>query len=121
MQESGGCVRSSLNPSAQRPSHIMSGKSQRSSQGTLPPRKEIVRMKTVKTVLHIYFFLEGFKPLKTSSGKKCKCNRSKRQRIPVPNLQLRSSSQAVKVTPCKGMIWYVNIVYKCIYKHMKTI
>ena len=60
--------RSSLDPSAPGPSH-MSGKSQRSS---LPPGKEILRMKTVKTVLHIYFFLEGFKPLKTSSGKKCK-------------------------------------------------
>jgi len=44
--------RSSLDPSAPGPSH-MSGKSQRSS---LPPGKEIMRMKTVKTVLHIYFF-----------------------------------------------------------------
>jgi hypothetical protein len=60
--------RSSLDPSAPGPSH-MSGKSQRLS---LPPGKEILRMKTVKTVLHINFFLEGFKPLKTSSGKKCK-------------------------------------------------
>ena len=60
--------RSSLDTSAPGPSH-MSGKSQRLS---LPPGKEILRMKTVKTVLLINFFLEGFKPLKTSSGKKCK-------------------------------------------------
>jgi hypothetical protein len=54
MQESGGCDRSSLNPSAQGPSHIMSGKSQKSSQSTLPPRKDIVRMKTVKRVTWRY-------------------------------------------------------------------
>ena len=47
---------SSLDPPAQRPSHTMSGRSQKSSQSTLPPRKDIVRMKTVKAVLHIYFF-----------------------------------------------------------------
>ena len=46
---------SSLDPPAQGPSHAMSGKSQKSSQSTLPPRKDIVRMKTVKAVLHIYF------------------------------------------------------------------
>jgi hypothetical protein len=64
-RKSVGVPRSSLDPSAPGPRHL-SGKSQRSS---LPPGKEILRMKTVKTVLHIYFFLEGFKPLKTSSGK----------------------------------------------------
>ena len=47
---------SSLDPPAQGPSHIMSGKSHKSSQSTQPQRKEIVRMKTVKLVLHIYFF-----------------------------------------------------------------
>ena len=47
---------SSLDPPAQEPSHTMSGKSQKSSQSTLPPRKDIVRMKTVKAALHIYFF-----------------------------------------------------------------
>jgi hypothetical protein len=40
--------RSSFDPSAPGPSH-MSGKSQRSS---LPPGKEILRMNSVKTVLH---------------------------------------------------------------------
>ena len=40
---------SSLDPSAPGPSHIMRGKSQKSSEGTLPPREENVRMKTVKT------------------------------------------------------------------------
>jgi len=40
-----------LDPSVPGPSHILSGKSQKSSQGTLPPRKEIVRMKTVKAAL----------------------------------------------------------------------
>ena len=47
---------SSLDPSAQVTTHIMSSKSQKSSQGTQPPRKNIVRMKTVKAALHIYFF-----------------------------------------------------------------
>jgi hypothetical protein len=47
---------SSLDPPAQGPSHMMSGKSQKSSQRTQPPRKDIVRMKTVKAVLHINFF-----------------------------------------------------------------
>jgi hypothetical protein len=47
---------SSLDPPAQGPSHTMSGKSQKSSQSILPPRKDIMRMKRVKAVLHIYFF-----------------------------------------------------------------
>ena len=43
---------SSLDPSAPGPSHIMTGKSQKSSEGTLPPREDNVRMKTVKTELY---------------------------------------------------------------------
>ena len=43
---------SSLDPSAPGPSQIMSGKSQKSSEGNLPPREENVRMKTVKTELY---------------------------------------------------------------------
>ena len=40
---------SSLDPPSPGPSHIMSGKSQMSSEGILPPREVNVRMKTVKT------------------------------------------------------------------------
>jgi hypothetical protein len=99
---------SSFDPPAHGPSHIMSGKSQKSSQSTLPPRKDIV-----KAVLHINFF-GVFQAINTSSTNKCKSYRTKRQIIPIPNLHLCSSSQKVTVTSCKGMTWYVKIVYKCI-------
>jgi hypothetical protein len=99
---------SSFDPPAHGPSHIMSGKSQKSSQSTLPPRKDIV-----KAVLHINFF-GVFQDINTSSTNKCKSYRTKRQIIPIPNLHLCSSSQKVTVTSCKGMTWYVKIVYKCI-------
>ena len=101
---------SSLDPSAQVTSHIMSSKSQKSSQGTQPPRKNIVRMKTVKAALHIFFF-GVFQTINTSSTNKCKSYKTKRQIIPIPNLHLCSSSQAMKVNSCKGMTWYVKIVY----------
>ena len=83
-----------MDRSAPGPSHIISGKSQRSS---LPPHKEIVRMKTVKSAIHIHFFLEGFKPLKTSNTNKYKSYRTKHPVIPIANLHFRSCSQAVTV------------------------
>jgi hypothetical protein len=55
-------------------------------------------------------FFGVFQTTNTSSTNKCKSYRTKCQIIPISNLHLCSSSQAVKVNSCKGMTWYVKIV-----------
>ena len=62
-------------------------------------------MKTVKTAIHINFFLEDFKPLETSNTNKYNSYRTKRPIITILSLHFRSSSQAVTVHLDKGITW----------------